>query len=91
MEIKITDDRFILMDEDNEAGFIEYSLNNNDLTIHHTEVDEAYAGQQLAKKLVMSVVDHAREKNYKIIPLCPYAHRVLHRDESVKDVLKTNG
>lgn len=87
MEIKVTPNHFLLMDGESTAGFIEYTLNNQLLTILHTEVDEAYAGQQLGKKLVMAVVDHARKHQYKILPLCPYANKVLKRDETVKDVL----
>lgn len=87
MEIKVTPQQLLLRDGESTAGFIDYTLNENVLTIHHTEVDDAYAGQQLGKKLVMAVVDHARKHHYKILPLCPYANKVLNRDESLKDLL----
>lgn len=55
--------------------------------IDHTEVDENFGGMGLGKKLVYAAVDFAREKNIKILPLCPYAKATLEKDESVKDVL----
>ncbi|MDO5028767.1 MAG: GNAT family N-acetyltransferase [Bacillota bacterium] len=56
--------------------------------IDHTEVDDAYAGQGIGKKLVYKIVEEAREGNKKIIPLCPYAKREFEKNKEYEDVLK---
>ena len=57
-------------------------------TIDHTTVDESLRGQGVANKLLTQVVAFAREKNLKIIPLCPFAKSVFDKDSSLHDVLK---
>lgn len=55
--------------------------------IDHTEVNAAYEGQGLGKQLVKAAVDFAREKGYKILPLCPYAKSVFMKIKEYQDVL----
>ncbi|TCB57667.1 GNAT family N-acetyltransferase [Acinetobacter terrestris] len=56
--------------------------------IEHTDVDETLRGQGVGNKLVERAVAMAREKNLKIIPLCPFAKSVFDKDSSIHDVLK---
>lgn len=91
-KIERTDDgkkgRFILYFEDKEAGEMTYTWAGDDkFIIDHTEVKEEYGGRGLAKELVKAGVEFAREKEAKIIPLCPYAKARFDRDESIRDVL----
>jgi predicted GNAT family acetyltransferase len=58
------------------------------IIIDHTEVNEEYQGQSLGKQLLDALVDQARKKKFKIVPLCPYANSVFKKDESIRDVLK---
>lgn len=55
--------------------------------IEHTEVKPGNEGKGLGKLLVQAAVDFARLKNYKILPLCPYAKAVFDKTDSYKDVL----
>ncbi|MAO64432.1 MAG: GNAT family N-acetyltransferase [Balneola sp.] len=57
------------------------------IIIDHTEADEAYRGEGLAKKLVFHGVEFARENELKVLPLCPYAKSVIQRNEELQDVL----
>ncbi|QTN38253.1 N-acetyltransferase [Cryomorphaceae bacterium] len=43
------------------------------LIIDHTEVDDSLQGTGKAAQLVQAIVDHARENQLKIMPLCPFA------------------
>lgn len=54
--------------------------------IEHTEVNPGNEGKGLGKLLVQAAVDFARLKNYKILPLCPYAKAIFDKTESYKDV-----
>jgi predicted GNAT family acetyltransferase len=80
--------RFAAMDNEKEAGAIFYtSAGESKIILDHTEVDDAYRGQSIGKKILMFIVEFARENNIKIIPLCPYAKSVFDKTESIRDVL----
>jgi len=46
---------------------------NNILVIDHTETKKGEEGKGLASKLLEHTVNYARENNFKIDPLCPFA------------------
>ena len=56
-------------------------------SIEHTIVNTGNEGKGIAKKLVDAAVDFARQNNYKIIPTCPYAKKVLEGSDLYKDIL----
>ena len=71
-----------------EAGVITYTwAGSTKIIIEHTIVNAAFEGKGLGKKLVMAVVELAREKKVKIQPLCSYAQLVFERDSKLSDVL----
>ena len=57
------------------------------IIIDHTEVNEGNNGKGFGKMMVAKAVDFAREKNIKIIPLCPFAKKVFDRTPEYSDVL----
>ena len=57
------------------------------IIIDHTEVNEAYNGKGFGKQMVAQAVAFAREKNLKIIPLCPFAKKVFEKTPEYQDVL----
>lgn len=73
-------------DGDKLIGKCDYRIEADKLDIYHTEVDKAYGGCGIAGKLVDLVVAFARDKNYKIIPSCPYVAKKFDKDQSYKDV-----
>lgn len=58
------------------------------IIIDHTEVNEELRGQGAGRKLLDALVDLARDRKIKIMPLCPYAKSVFDKNESIRDVLK---
>ncbi len=50
--------------------------------VDHTSVPKALEGQGYAYKLVLHLIEDAKSKGYKIVPLCPYvnAQRAKHPD-----------
>ena len=78
------------LDQDGATvGEMTYSKAGADLIIiDHTEVAESMRGKMAGKKLLVAVVEMAREKGIKIMPLCPFARAMFQKDASLRDVLK---
>ena len=55
--------------------------------ITHTEVDPAYGGQGIARRLIEEIVAEARRAGKKIVPLCSYADKMMTGKEEYRDVL----
>ncbi len=79
---------FAAFDGNKEAGRITYSLASEKIMIlDHTEVDDAYRGKNIGKRILMEIVNFARENKIKIIPLCPFAKSVFETVKEIRDVL----
>lgn len=71
------------------AGMMTFSIAGPALIIiDHTEVEPAFEGRGVGKELLYKIVGMAREKNSKIIPLCPFANSMFKKLDDIKDVLK---
>lgn len=71
-----------------EAGRMSYTFaGETKMIIDHTEVDDAYRGQNIGKRILMEVVKYARDNKIKVIPLCPFAKSVFNKVEEIRDVL----
>jgi len=79
---------FGAFDGDKEAGRMTYTfVGNTKMIIEHTEVSDESRGQNIGKRILMEVVNYARENKIKIIPLCPFAKSVFDFTEEIRDVL----
>ncbi|MDY3006831.1 N-acetyltransferase [Anaerococcus sp. AGMB00486] len=88
VEFKKDRNRVVLYDEKNKlVGESTFSLSDMKWIIDHTYVDESLRGKGYASKLVEKIIERAREKNIKIIPLCPYAKREFEKHSEYDDVL----
>lgn len=75
-------------DNGKEAGRISYTLvGENKMILDHTEVKGAYRGQNIGKKILMKIVEFARNNKIKIIPLCPFTKSVFDKMKELGDVL----
>lgn len=93
MEVKREDNgskgSFDAYDNGTEAGKMTYTWAGESMfIIDHTEVNEAFSGRGVGKKMLMAAVEYARENNLKIMPLCPFAKSMFEKIESIRDVLK---
>ena len=93
MDVKLKEEQtkgFAMARENGKrAGVMTYSIAGTDLIIiDHTEVEPAFEGKGVGKELLYKIVDMAREKSVKIIPLCPFAASMFKRLDDIKDVLK---
>ncbi|ADQ16943.1 GNAT family N-acetyltransferase [Leadbetterella byssophila] len=71
-----------------KVGEMTYSkAGTSKIIIDHTQVDPSQNGKGVGKKLVNAGVAYARENGLKILPLCPFAKKVLTGSEEYQDVL----
>ena len=90
--LKEQDSKGFAMARENEkrAGVMTYSIAGKELIIiDHTEVEPEYSGKSIGKQLLYKIVEMAREKNIKIIPLCPFAASMFKKKGDIQDVLKS--
>lgn len=92
MEIQHKDDgkKGVFFIEENGKRIAEMTYvwsGENRFIIDHTEVDPSQEGKGIAKLLVKAGVDFARANQHKILPVCPYAKKVLERTDEYKDIL----
>jgi predicted GNAT family acetyltransferase len=64
-----------------------YTQHENQMVIEHTEVNVELEGQGVGKQLVFTAVEYARTHNLKIVPLCPFAKKILSKTPEWQDVL----
>ncbi len=60
--------------------------NENTIVANGTYVDPSLRGQQVARKLLDRLVEHARENQLKIRPTCSYVVKMFERDKTFADV-----
>jgi uncharacterized protein len=61
------------------AGFIQYRLQNSQITMVHTEVEPAYEGRGLGSELARAALADVRERGLQLIPACPFISAYLKR------------
>jgi predicted GNAT family acetyltransferase len=93
MEIKITEDQTkgsaVAKENEMIAGKMTYSIASaNFIIIDHTEVDPSFKGKGVGKQLLYKIVEMARERDIKILPLCPFANAMFKKLADIQDVLK---
>ena len=77
IKINFEENKSVAYDENKKIGECDFIEENNTWNIIHTEVDNTYQGQGIAKKLVECVIENAKKQNKNIIADCSYAKRVL--------------
>ena len=69
------------------VGVAEIEDEDGRRVITHTEVDPAYGGQGIARRLIEEVIAAARRDGAKIVPLCSYADKMMQGKAAYADVL----
>lgn len=73
------------------VGVAEFDAQDERWVITHTEVDPAYRGQDIARRLIEVLIEAARSSGTKIVPVCSYAEKMmLRRKDAYRDVLESD-
>jgi predicted GNAT family acetyltransferase len=69
------------------AGFATYHLSGSNITLIHTEVEDTFEGQGLAKLLAEYVLDAARDAGLAVIPKCPFMAKYIRETKEYVDLV----
>lgn len=72
--------------DDKEVGECTYREEDNTWFAEHTFVNPDYSGRGIAKQLVEKLVEQARAKGKKIVPICSYVVREFEKNPEYADV-----
>jgi len=78
--------RFELVEE-GKLAFANYQLAGGVLVLPHVEADPALRGKGTAGRLMAGVLELARERGWKVRPICGYAAAYIERHPENTDLL----
>lgn len=82
-----THHRFVAPMEHGEA-FLSYEpLSGNILDFEHTFTPPLDRHQGIAAAIVLHALAYARREGFRIVPSCPYVHRVLEQHPEYRDLV----
>ena len=92
MQIQLNDDgkkgQFFIESEGNLVAEMTFVwAGPQKIIIDHTMVDKSLQGQNVGKQLVQQAVLFAREKEIRILPLCPFASAIFAKTPEFQDIL----
>lgn len=74
------ENRAIAYDSKMKVGECDFEEINDIWNITHTEVDGAYQGQGIARKLVENIIENSRKYYKKIEATCSYAKKIVEKE-----------
>ena len=77
--------RFELVEE-GKLAFADYRLDGDILILPHVEADPALRGKGAAGRLMEGVLGLARERGWKVRPICGYAVAFIERHPEYRDL-----
>ncbi|CAG6394748.1 N-acetyltransferase [Streptomyces cocklensis] len=81
-----TKHRYEIMVDGKIAGLTAYRDHHDRRVFHHTEIDDAFAGQGLASILVQEALTDVRRSGKRIVPVCPYVAKFLKKHDEFADI-----
>ncbi len=75
------------LEEQGLVAFADYRLQGGRLVIPHVEAPPALRGTGTAGRLMTGLLDTARERGLKVVPVCPYAAAFIRRHPEYQDLL----
>ncbi|MPY47890.1 GNAT family N-acetyltransferase [Streptomyces acidicola] len=78
--------RYEILVDGKRAGLTAYRDRGEQRVFFHTEVDDAFAGQGLASRLVQEALTDVRASGKRIVPVCPYVAKFLKKHDEFADI-----
>jgi uncharacterized protein len=91
MSVEVRDNpaakRYELLVDGEVRGRIDYAVETGTLTLVHTEVDADLEGRGLGSRLVHEALEDIRERNLRLVPICPFIRSYLRRHPEYADLV----
>lgn len=71
------------------AGFTDYHAQPGLVTLLHTEIDPAFAGQGIGSRFVAGILDDVRSRGLHVLPICPFVRAFLQKHPEYEDLVWT--
>jgi predicted GNAT family acetyltransferase len=72
---------------DGQIAFAKYNLLPGAIRFYHTVVPEGHGGQGLGTALIKAGLASARERNLRVIPICPFFASYLKKHPEEQDIV----
>ena len=79
--------RYELLVDGELAGFINYHIRDETISLIHTEVNPGFEGGGLAGRLARYALDDARKRQLAVLPFCPYVRSWIKRHPEYADLV----
>ncbi len=73
--------------EDKKAEMVYVMAGTSKMIIEHTEVSDELRGQGVGMKLLEALVEEVRQREVRVLPLCPFAKASFLKRKDLQDVL----
>ena len=81
------DFNFVILVDDEVAGYTEYRMGPGVRAFMHTIVDDKFRGQGLASQLVKWALDETRGEGLLVEPYCPFTRRYIQEHPQYLDLV----
>jgi uncharacterized protein len=71
--------RFEIRVDERLAGFAQYRLKDEKITIYHAEIDPEYRGRGLGDELAHDTLEDVRRRGLVLVPRCPFIASYVRR------------
>ncbi len=73
---------------DGQLSKLDYIQDGNTIVMTHVGVHPEQRGQGVAGKLTEVALQYAKEKSFRVIPMCPYIITYIRRNPQYEDLTK---
>jgi predicted GNAT family acetyltransferase len=79
--------RYELRSGDELIGIVTYRLDDDVITLVHTEVEPAHEGEGHASTLARGALDDARSRGLRVVPSCSYVASYIEKHPEYADLV----
>lgn len=72
---------------DGQLALLQYRQQGDAIYYTHTEVPPDHEGEGIAGQMAKAALTEAREKGYRVYPLCPFVAAYIRRHKEYQDLL----
>lgn len=69
------------------AAFVDYRVLRERIVLIHTEVERAYTGRGVGRRLAQGALDDIRARGLKVTPICPFVAAFIERHPAYADLV----